>query len=105
MMTVRNERDGLRRGFTLVEMVVTIGIIVVLAALTLTGIAVMSEQSEVKTTRNTMKLLDIALQEWERRTRNGSCRGVRTGNHPAQRISTKSRWALRMYSLQRKSWA
>ncbi len=54
-----------RRAFTLVEMVVVIGIIVVLAALTFAvGVAVV-QNSEVRQTEATIKLLDAAVQEWE----------------------------------------
>ncbi len=54
-----------RRAFTLVEMVVVIGIIVVLAALTFAvGVAVV-QNSEVRQTEATIKLLDAAVREWE----------------------------------------
>src|SRR5262249_42799804 len=54
-----------RRGFTLVEMVIVIAIIVVLASLTFAvGTAVMAN-SEVRQTTATIKLLDAAVKEWE----------------------------------------
>lgn len=61
----RRRREALRTGFTLVEMVVAIAVIVVLAALTVTAAIAVIEKSEVRQTENTLKLLDLALQEWE----------------------------------------
>jgi type II secretory pathway pseudopilin PulG len=56
------------RSFTLVEMVVVIGIIVVLAALTFAvGVAVV-QNSEVRQTEATIRLLDAAVREWEARS-------------------------------------
>lgn len=54
-----------RRGFTLIEVLVVIGIILLLVALTVTVGTGMLRQSEVRETENTIRLLDIALQEWE----------------------------------------
>lgn len=53
------------RGFTLVEMVVAIGIIVLLAALTITASLALVERSEVRQTQSRLQLLDLALSEWE----------------------------------------
>ncbi len=56
-----------RTGFTLVEMLVAIGIIVLLAALTV-GVAVaVVEKHEIQQTESTLRLLDTAIQEWETR--------------------------------------
>lgn len=57
--------DHRRAAFTLVELVVVIGIIVLLAGLTLSvGVAV-THQSEVRQTRAALLLLDAAVQQWE----------------------------------------
>ena len=58
-------RRAARRSFTLVEMVVTIGIIVVLAALTVSATVALVNKSEVRQTENVLRLLDTAVQEWE----------------------------------------
>ena len=54
-----------RRGFTLVELVVTIGIIILLAALTLSVSVAVVEGSEVRQTETTIRLLDTAIKQWE----------------------------------------
>ncbi|MHC4320367.1 MAG: type II secretion system protein [Planctomycetota bacterium] len=62
--TVRQGR-GTASGFTLVEMVIVIGVIILLAALTLSVSVAVVEGSEVRQTENTIRLLTTALQEWE----------------------------------------
>ena len=53
------------RAFTLIEMVVVIGLIILLAGLTLSvGVSVI-HQSEARQTRAALLLLDSAVQEWE----------------------------------------
>lgn len=53
------------RAFTLVELMVVIGIIVLLAGLTLTvGVAVV-QGSEIRQTKATIKLLETAVLEWQ----------------------------------------
>ncbi|MHC4106700.1 MAG: prepilin-type N-terminal cleavage/methylation domain-containing protein, partial [Planctomycetota bacterium] len=54
-----------RLGFTLVEIVVVISIVLFLVGLTLSVSTVVIERSEIRQTENTMRLLDTALQEWE----------------------------------------
>lgn len=54
-----------RRGFTLIEMVVAIGVIVILATLAVTAFGVVTKRSERRSTESTLTLLDLALQEWE----------------------------------------
>jgi len=54
-----------RRAFTLMELIIVIGIILLLTALTVTvGVGVVAK-SEVRATESTLKLLDLAVQEWE----------------------------------------
>ncbi|MHC5015700.1 MAG: type II secretion system protein [Planctomycetota bacterium] len=53
------------KGFTLVEMVIVIGVIILLAALTLSVSVAVVEGSEVRQTENTIRLLTAAIQEWE----------------------------------------
>lgn len=64
-VAVRSAHRGARRSFTLVEMVVTIGIIVVLAGLTVSATVALVERSEIRQTENVLRLLDTAVQEWE----------------------------------------
>lgn len=54
-----------RRAFTLVEMTIVIGIIVLLAALTLAVSVAVVEGAEVRQTKSTIRLLDEAIHEWE----------------------------------------
>ena len=53
------------RGFTLVEVVVTVGIIVFLAGLTVTALVNLVERAEIGRTKNILRLLDLAVAEWE----------------------------------------
>jgi prepilin-type N-terminal cleavage/methylation domain-containing protein len=63
-MTI-SQRTSSRRAFTLVEMVVTVGVIVILTALTVSATVALSRKSDVTQTENTVRLLDMALSEWE----------------------------------------
>ncbi len=61
-----SRRRSSRGGFTLIELVVVIGIMLLLLGLTLSvGVAVRT-QSETRETENILRLLDTAMQEWER---------------------------------------
>ncbi len=53
------------RAFTLVELVVTIGLILVLAGLTLSVSVAIVYGSEVRQTETTLRLLDQAVREWQ----------------------------------------
>ncbi len=55
-----------QRGFTLVELVVVIGVILLLAGLTLSVGVVVVEQSERRQTETVVQLLGAAVAEWER---------------------------------------
>mgnify|MGYP000110480133 CR=1 FL=1 len=54
-----------RRAFTLVEMVVVISIIVMLVGLTIGVSVILSRKSEERETESVLKLLDLAMTEWE----------------------------------------
>jgi prepilin-type N-terminal cleavage/methylation domain-containing protein len=54
-----------RRAFTLVEMVVAVGIVVILVALTVSASVVIVRRSEVRETENMLRLLETAMLEWE----------------------------------------
>lgn len=55
---------NLRRGFTLVEVLVVVGVIALLAALTVGAIAVFGGRAKVRSTEGTLVLLDAAAQEY-----------------------------------------
>jgi len=67
MTTTRTAPRPKRRpaGFTLVEMVVAIGLIIFLVGLTVTAAQALVRKSEVHRTKNVITLLDTALHEWE----------------------------------------
>jgi type II secretory pathway pseudopilin PulG len=54
-----------RRAFTLVELVVVVGIIVLLVGITVTVGVNVVEKAEMRKTQNVIQMLDTALQEWE----------------------------------------
>lgn len=57
-----SQRDG---GFTIVELLVTIGVILLLVGLTLTVTGAMSNASNIRHTENVLRLLDMTVTEWE----------------------------------------
>jgi type II secretory pathway pseudopilin PulG len=65
----RRQRSGRRTrrrvAFTLVEMIITIGVIVILTALTVSATVALSRRSEVNQTEQMLRLLDLAVQEWK----------------------------------------
>ncbi len=58
-------RSRRERGFTLVEMTIVIGIVILLAGLTLAVTVSVVQGSEVRQTELTIRLLDAAVQEWQ----------------------------------------
>jgi type II secretory pathway pseudopilin PulG len=52
------------RAFTLIELVIVIGVIIVLLGLTIGVARIVQGQSEVRETQNTLTILDSALNEW-----------------------------------------
>jgi len=62
----RTERLRARRAFTLVEMVVAIGIIVFLTGLIVSSGVALMRAADVRATRATITLLDQSVGEWER---------------------------------------
>ncbi|MHC5004324.1 MAG: prepilin-type N-terminal cleavage/methylation domain-containing protein [Planctomycetota bacterium] len=54
-----------RRGFTLVEMIVVIGVIVLLVGLTVSLIPAITGQSQRRETENILRLVDLAVDDWE----------------------------------------
>ena len=64
-MTPKQNLTGHRRAFTLIEMMIVIGIIALLAALTLGISNSVLRNSEISRTKDALRLLDMALQEWE----------------------------------------
>ena len=57
--------QSMRMGFTLIEMMIVIGIIALLAALTLGISSSMMRNAEIRKTEDALKLITMALQEWE----------------------------------------
>ena len=55
-----------KRGFTLIELMIVVAIIVILVGLTLAVITPILLKNEDRTTRNILTQLDAAVQEWER---------------------------------------
>ena len=60
------DRDLLRRGFTLLELLIVIGIIVIVASLVLAVSSSVVRASEERATRNTLEVLNMAAEEYER---------------------------------------
>jgi type II secretory pathway pseudopilin PulG len=61
----RTRRAAAPRAFSLVEMIVAIGIIVFLVGLTVSASVALVERAEIRKTEDTLRLLDMAMQEWE----------------------------------------
>lgn len=59
-------RSRIARGFSLVELMIVIAIIIVLIGLVLAVSTALLRKSEERVTRNVMQSLDLAVREWER---------------------------------------
>ncbi|MCH7602110.1 MAG: prepilin-type N-terminal cleavage/methylation domain-containing protein [Planctomycetes bacterium] len=59
----RGYRGG--RGFTLVEMLIVMGVMLVLSALTIMVIGSATRASEIRQTKNILRILEMAVGEWE----------------------------------------
>lgn len=57
---------SLRRGFTLLELMIVIGIIVIVASLVLAVSSSVARASEERATKNTLEVLNMAAEEYER---------------------------------------
>lgn len=64
-MNSMQKHRTLKSAFTLVEMMIVIGIIGLLAALTLGISSSVLRNSEIRQTENALKVLTMAMQEWE----------------------------------------
>jgi len=53
-----------RRGFTLVELLVVIGVIAMLAELLVTAASAVARRSEIQQTRTVLNMLDLTMEEW-----------------------------------------
>ena len=58
-------RHRARRAFTLLEVIIVIGIIVLLTALTVTIAVGVTGRNDIRHTENVLKLLDLAMSEWQ----------------------------------------
>ena len=57
---------SIRSGFTLLELLIVIGIIVIVASLVLAVSSSVARASEERSTKNTLEVLNMALEEYER---------------------------------------
>ena len=64
-MKSMHKKPTLRKAFTLIEMLIVMSIIGLLAALTLGISSSVMRNSEIRQTENALKVLSMALQEWE----------------------------------------
>lgn len=58
--------SGSRSGFTLLELLIVIGIIVIVASLVLAVSSSVARASEERSTKNTLEVLNMAVEEYER---------------------------------------
>jgi prepilin-type N-terminal cleavage/methylation domain-containing protein len=90
--------SSLRAAFTLIEMVIVIGIIVMLAALTVGVATALTRKSDVRQTENVLKLLDMSVHEWELSADRKLTWGKAVGNFsfdiPSERPGDEQIWFL-----------
>ena len=60
-----HKKQTFRKAFTLIEMLIVMSIIGLLAALTLGISSSVMRNSEIRQTENALKVLSMAMQEWE----------------------------------------
>ena len=65
MTTMLSGHRAVRRAFSLVEMVIVIGIIVLLVGLTVAVLGSLTRGSETRRTQDMLTLIDAAYQEWK----------------------------------------
>lgn len=63
--TKHRSAGGRRAAFTLVEVMVTIGIVVFLVGVTMSAATALARGAEKQRTENALRLLDLAMEEWE----------------------------------------
>jgi hypothetical protein len=63
--TMPTVRRGMHRGFTLLELLIAIGVVILLAAITISATVALGARSDVRATENTLRLLDLAVTAWE----------------------------------------
>jgi type II secretory pathway pseudopilin PulG len=85
-------RNG-RAAFTIVEMLIVVGIVILLAGLTVAASTALVEQSEIRQTEQRLKLLTLALQEWETAADRQLTMG-RNGMNPQNQPDTRARFDL-----------
>jgi type II secretory pathway pseudopilin PulG len=61
----RIRRRRTHRAFTLIELLITIGVIIILTAMTVSATVALVRRAEIDRTRTVLRLLDMALAEWQ----------------------------------------
>ena len=88
--TARPGRRGGRRekrAFTLIEMLIAIGVVILLTAITVSAVMALTRSSEKSQTENTIRLLDMALKEWEDTTDRKITWGSRSTSDMADNVA------------------
>jgi type II secretory pathway pseudopilin PulG len=82
--SARASRGAVRRAFSLVELMIAVGLIVLLVALVFAVGTMLLSQSEARQTRSALELMDTAVGEWEASTGRSFTYG--TNGQPAPSI-------------------